>query len=380
MSPSDIRNEVTTWERHYGTYSFHKRVEGCVGIPPHEQVLMKVFVHVTFQVSPNVKPNLVGYMESIIVWRPHPYFHKQATEMMQPAFQSVACELFTSDGSRCCAREDVLSIEDKGSILFINKIETSRKGIDLGLRMVHQTMVFVDDWWSVVIMKVRSPEPDDCRMDFTYRRMLNNSNNNEQERRDDSTKLAKHFVRMGFQQIGMNEVHYNILFLSHHLYRERTDREEPLWMTKEEAAIQTFVPPPLNFDDNDLEQLKACLYKVVLYGTMAEMDIEVIHRLATKERIDGQLFFHLIASRWGQRDLFDLFAERGGNVNMTSGMTCGRSPLHGAAINGNTIGYQVLVELGADPLIQDSTGSTPLDYIREYCFQWDVNWNPIIES
>jgi hypothetical protein len=78
--------------------------------------------------------------------------------------------------------------------------------------------------------------------------------------------------------------------------------------------------------------------------------------------------------------LFDLFAERGGNVNMTSGMTCGRSPLHGAAINGNTIGYQVLVELGADPLIQDSTGSTPLDYIREYCFQWDVNWNPIIES
>jgi hypothetical protein len=166
------------------------------------------------------------------------------------------------------------------------------------------------------------------RFSGVERRLLNNKNNNEQERRDHSTKLAKHFVRMGFQQIGMNEVHYNILFFSHHLYRKRTDWEEPLWMTKEEAALQTFVPPPLNLDDNELEQLKACLYKVVLYGTINEIDIEVIRRLATKERIDGELFFHLIASRWGQRDLFDLFAERGGNARqLDSGYDVRKKPI-----------------------------------------------------
>jgi hypothetical protein len=178
--------------------------------------------------------------------------------------------------------------------------------------------------------------------------------------------MITHFVRMGFLQLGKNKDHFRLLFLPHHLYFKTTDLAEPSWITKEEAALVDLYVPT---NSEEVRVLMNCLELVCESQVLTEEDDELIRRLATKDIIDSEALFHYIASHWNNRHLFDLFAENGGNVNLTPSEQCGRSPLHRAAEVGNRIGFQALVEHGADYEVQDLSGRTPLDYYLQYLYE-----------
>jgi hypothetical protein len=311
--------------------------------------------------APSKDERKVGVLFAKLAPRPCPSFQRNAKHVAQE-FDRIARQLFTADGSRCIVRDDLVGTE--GGIIYLNRIEVSDWGIDLGLRLMHETLVFVKDLWSVVIMQpTRHSHAEDCNFTNNQLRQVLKAKQCKQDQLEDYKNLMTHFARMGFLQLGKNKNHYQVLFLPHDLYF-KTDPRPPSWITKEEAALDLYFPP-LNLD-NELRVLMDRLCWVFESQVLTEEDNALISRLATRDRIDSEGFFHYLASNWQNRHLFDLFAENGGNVNLTLSEECGRSPLHRAAMVGNRIGFQALVEHGADHQVQDLSGRTPLDYYLDH--------------
>jgi hypothetical protein len=371
-----LKSGTTTWRPKdaTGTYSFHSKLQA----PFIAVAVQCVTVRVTFvkdKRNNNSKKRsrkrggilekqgkVVGMLVGFLVGRPGPSFQRDAKRTSED-FYMIAREAFTSDGSRCMVRDD-LPFNTEGSILHLENIEVNHWGCDLGLRLVHETLQFVRDRWAIVTLFPAVRDADSCHFIENKERELEKHHETDQDQCDDTMKLMKHFARLGFLQLAKNRLHFQVFILPHELYFPKNSSKRsthvPWRTTGDVALLDIYFPPPID-DDGLLEQLES----VFQCGVLTVEDTEAISRLATAQRIDDARLFHYLASEWKNRHLFDLFAELGGNVNLQS-QECGRYPLHHAALAGNRIGFQALMDHGANHDVRDLAGLTPLDYFLEY--------------
>jgi hypothetical protein len=298
-------------------------------------------------VVPGSKGNpddVVGRLEGTLLRRPDPNFFDAADEISQE-LQELAVTFCNSRGvanriKHPSLREYPSAVNGGGFLqIYTFEIRSDHQKKDLGLRMVHETLVFLRGDWTLAVMV---PGPLGGR--FRKWDDPNQSSERYQDRFRGSTpaekaahaarelKIRKHVCRMGFHQAGRTRALQSFFFLTSGSYLPRgSDPAVAMdqWISKEEAGdIDVFVAAEIQTPSGLDEELKNTLMQPLITGNS---DADLI------------------------RSVEDLVG-RGASISRAGAM-------HIAAANGESLGPPILRELvllGGDVDGPDQTGNTPL--------------------
>jgi hypothetical protein len=317
------------------------------------------------------KPNdVVGYLEGTLLRRPHPQFFEVADAISQE-LQELSVTFCNSKGvadriKHPSLREDQSAVNGGGFLqIYTVEIRSEHQKKDLGLRMVHETLVFLRGEWTLAVMV---PVPLGRRL-----RKWFPPGQTEEDRHRDSTpaeeaaytaeelKIRKHFCRMGFNQAGRNRALESYFFLTSGSYLPRgSDPAAAMdqWISKEEARdIDIFVAPERQIPSGLDEELKNSLNTGARGEDLIRSILGLVERGAS---ISGAGAMHIAAANGeslGPPILREL-VRLGGEVDGAD--DSGNTPLHVAATVKGVSSIEYLLLCGASRTQLNDNGDTPL--------------------
>jgi hypothetical protein len=319
------------------------------------------------------KPDdVVGYLEGTLLRRPDPHFFETADEISQE-LQELSVTFCNSKGvanriKHPSLKECPSAVKGGGFLqIYTFEIRSDHQKKDLGLRMVHETLVFLRGDWTLAVMV---PVPLGRRL----RKWLP-SGLTEQDRFRESTpaekaayaaqelKIRKHVCRMGFHQAGRNRGLESFFFLTSGSYLPRgSDSAEAMdqWFSKEEAGdINIFVAPEIQYPSGLDEELKTTLMQPRMGISGADLMHSVEDLIGRGASISRAGAMHIAAAngdRLGPPILREL-VRLGGDVDGPD--ESGNSPLHVAATVKAVSSIECLLACGASRTRQNEDGKTP---------------------
>jgi hypothetical protein len=321
------------------------------------------------------KPDdVVGCLEGTLLRRPDRNFFDTADEISQE-LQELSVAFCNSRGvanriKHPGLREYPSAVNGGGFLqIYTFEVRSDHQKKDLGLRMVHETLVFLLGDWTLAVMV---PVPLGRRL----RKWLP-SNLTEQDRFRDSTpaensayaaqqlKIMKHVCRMGFHQAGRTRALQSFFFLTSGSYLPRgSDPTTPMdqWVSKEEAGgIDVFVGPEIQTPSGLDEELKNALMQPLKAGNSNVDLIRSLEDLVGRgASISGSGALHIAAAneeRLGPPILRELVLL-GGDVDCPD--QTGNTPLHVAGTVKAVSSIECLLAYGASRTRQNEDGDTPL--------------------
>jgi hypothetical protein len=318
------------------------------------------------------KPDdVAGHLEGTLLRRPDPHFFETADEISQE-LQELSVTFCNSRGvadriKHPSLREYPNAVNGGGFLqTYTFEIRSDHQKKDLGLRMVHETLVFLRGEWTLAVM-VPGPLGCGCRKWVP-------SGLTEQDRSRDSTpaekaahraqqlKIRKHVARMGFTQAGRNRALNSFFFLTSGSYFPRgTDPTAAMgqWISKEETGdIDIFVPPEIQTTSGLDEELKNTLMKSRTGISGADLIRSVEDLIGRGASISRAGAMHVAAAngeRLGPPILREL-VRLGGDVDGPDDN--GNTPLHVAATVKAVSSIECLLACGATRTLQNENGDT----------------------
>jgi hypothetical protein len=318
------------------------------------------------------KPDdLVGHLEGTLLGRPDPDFFGAADEISQE-LQELSVTFCNSKGvanriKHPSLREYPSAVNGGGFLqIYTFEVRSDHQKKDLGLRMVHETLVFLRGDWTLAVMV---PVP----LGATYRKWAP-PGLAEQDRSRDSTpaekaahaaqelKIRKHVCRMGFNQAGRNRALKSFFFLTSGSYLPKgSDPSAAMdqWISKEQAGdIDIFVPNEIQTPSGLDEELKKTLMMSRTGNLGADLIRSIEDLIGRGASISRAGAMHVAAanSARGPPVLREL-VRLGGDVNGPD--ECGNTPLHVAASVKAVSSIEYLLACGASRTRQNDDGNTP---------------------
>ena len=256
-------------------------------------------------------------------------------------------------GDETCARAAAV-----GGLLHLDEVHILRRyrGRDLGLELIFALLRYLGGRWSLLVSTVAPWDHQDQQGGFDERR--------RQERSDDErTRLYRHFARVGMAQLN-----------TEYWYVERGQLPPSPLPKDAVASLDVLLPakelPPKELSEVDQKLARAAerasLKSDGFGGQKGEEAAEEIKELlkagASVEKACA-LQFAVAGSQypenWTPLAVETLFKCASIDVNHAD--ENGHTALHIAANARSVEGCRVLLERGADPLLKDLGGGTPLD-------------------
>lgn len=274
-----------------------------------------------------------------------------------------------------------------GGFLHIETIEvkSDHQGHDLGLQIIHETLVFLKNDWSLVVMEPGTLSSHVCKWKENSRKRKFCQVKTQQDEAVTSglIKISRHWARMGFAQAGRSATLCSAWFMTSDWYFQ-PDVSEPndpkkRWIPKNEASstIDVYVPPkkvePTGLDKELVEAVqdmtqrnnsRTTVYLMsVLSGlppTSAAESTSTIESLVKRgASIDKSHALHMAAANSNEEaSILEILIRLGGNVD--SHDDDGNTPLHVAAGVMTEPAITVLVRSGASLQATNLDGDTPL--------------------
>jgi hypothetical protein len=324
------------------------------------------------------KPDdVVGSLEGTLLRRPDRNFFETADEISQE-LQELSVTFCNSRGvadriKHPSLREYPSAVNGGGFLqIYSFEIRPDHQKKDLGLRMVHEMLVFLRGEWTLAVMvpvplgrrlrKWQDPNqlPEESRDPFCEDTPAEKAAYAAQE-----LKIRRHVCRMGFKQAGRTRALQSFFFLTSGSYLPRgSDPTTPMdqWVSKEEAGgIDVFVAPEIQTPTGLDEELKNALMQPVRTGNSNDVLIRSLEDLVGRgASISRAGAMHIAAANWerlGPPILREL-VRLGGDVDGPD--ESGNTPLHVAATVMAVSSIECLLACGASRTRQTNDGDTPL--------------------
>jgi hypothetical protein len=313
--------------------------------------------------------DLVGNLKGTLLRRPDPHFFEVADASQE--LMDLAATFCNSNGVANRIKHPRLiespSAVNGGGFLQIYSFEVrlDHQKKDLGLRMVHETLVFLRGEWTMAVMVPEplgrhcrkwppSHLPEDPHGDITPEKKAAIAAKD--------LKVCQLVSRMGFVQAGRTRALEGFFFLTSDRYLPvGSDPAEAInqWIGKEEAGgIDIFVPADMPTPSGLDEELKHTLLRS---KTIPGMDLiqSVADLIGRGASISGAGAMHVAAANpdLGPPILRELI-RLGGDVDNPD--ASGNTPLHVAATIKAVSSIKYLLECGANRTRQNEEGDTPL--------------------
>ena len=232
---------------------------------------------------------------------------------------------------------------DADGFFHVHKVEVMHQhtGKDLGLRLIHWTMVLLGDLWTVAVMDASSLSMAGLRWKDNQRKPEPAV---EQEWRPDysdcTPEVRRHFGRMGFLPSGRTRDRSGSLFLTKDTHIPIPQALSELDVALESTHDQAFEKRKGEFADESVPAIR----DLVLRGTS----------------IDKTCGMHLVIANMNQNDLTILvLVELGADVNAWD--IDERRPLHVAGGRQLPTVVRYLVDAKAEISLTDMNGAAALD-------------------
>jgi len=316
----------------------------------------------------------IGYLTGNLLHRPSPIFFEMA-DADSGELQGLACLFCEADGKASRVNHPVLRDDENkyGGFFHIAKVEVRKhhKGKDLALLLIHHTLVFLSDLWTLAVMEAGYLNyhclkwKDNDRLGF-------GSGSAETEEEKERTKqgsiaVMRHYARMGFFQAGQNRGTYTSWFLTKKSYfgdpQPNNDHDASIkrWISKESAQneIDVFYPPPRRVPSPLDEELQSAITS--FSGTDVSSLEDIVRRGAS---IDSSCAMHFACANMDTDvAVLEALVSLGGNVNAADDNR--NTPLHVAAAMKKVAAVRYLIRCGANRSAVDSDGATPLDAFQK---------------
>jgi len=364
-------SEVISWQTDRGKYTAEIEIrKSC----EYEQVL-EVNASIMFG------NESIGTLSGTMLSRPSPIFYEMG--------DSISGELQWFTNLFCNSNGGVTRISTNlegrdvytGGLFHISKvaIEKAHKGQDLGLRLVHETLVFLRGQWNLVVLKsdLLTSSFEDC-LGISRTHPISNDEDSEAVQEDKihaaKLKISRHWARLGFQQAGRNADECDAWYMTSLTYFGQHESQDAAsvamrnWKTKDEIqSLDIYVAPKKHTPQGADKNLKELVEEAMQRELLVPADLEnLLHKI--EDLVNNQN-----ASIYGSRILFVLSAEntgitstflrtliRLGAKDINAPDENGNRPLHIAASAMKSVAITLLIESGASRTLQNDKGYTPL--------------------
>jgi hypothetical protein len=303
--------------------------------------------------------NKVGYLTGHLLKRPRGNFY-QCADAISGELQELSVIFCDSRG--IASRVDHPRLKEaprciySGGFYHIEKVEVKpdHRGHDLGLRIIHESLLFLKNDWSLVVMQPgplshrSSKWPVGVGVDDLWREL---SPEQEEAISMASHKISVHYARMGFVQAGRTPRLCSSWFMTSQFYfpSEVTDPNDAIkrWIPKTAAmaTIDVYVRPK----------------KVIPTGLDKEL-LEAVQRAMNSFFLISPVGLGSCAASSGA-DLMESFAKIENLLQQGASIQRSRA-LHFAAANSRDDDAKVLEALirlaGGEVDNRDENGNTPL--------------------
>ena len=329
------------------------------------------------------KNESIGCLIGLLLPRPHDEFFSLADSEIRDELGDMVRIFCTSNGE--ASRIDTgLEGEDRrvGGLIFIESmmVEPSHKGHDIGLRMVHELLVFLYGQWNIVIL---DPAPFKHRVkDRLDRRQGLDLDSNEGDIlfRELTIKLFRHYARMGFQQASKNMDDYHAWYMTAKTYFMKDDNGDEIdhssliqrWKTKDEIQrLDIYLPPKLMSPEGIDKELQGLIKSAIKEKKFQDRRYEITELVQSEGACLNKSKALFLFSRYyhssgeemlhehsSGKEMLRILISLGANINITDER--GMSPLHYAVDSLNIDAVKSLVDAGADISLRNIRGHTPL--------------------
>lgn len=333
---------------------------------------------------------LVGYIQGYLLERPSGdfcnYFDGTSEEFR--VFGIMMCEMNGVARRKRHHLHEQSAIRG-GGFLNIEKIEIKPclRGNDLGLWMLHNLLWNLSDRWTLCVWAPKAWTKPDCRWPENSKMAWPKdapalTDKQEALWHRNTFKVARHFARMGFRQVGETAMEAEVWFLT----KEGLDRQKsapcPLWIDssqvhklgirepKEKRALQKhmmeqkFLLAVKDFPSNARLTMETYRSPSTLNENMAVYLLNVMEEMSRCGiSVDRSRALHLAVRHSKPRFLLRFLLDLGADVNHPDHES-GNTPLHFAA--GETGSYGTimnLLEWGANPRAKNDKGETPFQML-----------------
>lgn len=314
------------------------------------------------------EPTEIGYLEGFLLERPNDLFFKVSDSISQE-LQELSVMFCNAEGRADRVHHEKLTTYPStllGGFLQIYKVEIhpAHQKLDLGLWLVHETLAFVQNEFTLAVM-VPCPL---SRHERVWGRdgLPEDPFQNEESRNrcaENEVKVRRHFARMGFHQAGRTRRLATSFFLARDGYfqGEQPSRAIENWVRKPDAhKIDVYVPPSKPTPTGLDRQLALALH----LGESTSAVVRAIEDLLARgASIENAKAVHIAAanSALGPPILRTL-SRLGADMNQED--EDGNTPLHVAAGCIEPLAIETLLELGADASLVNHEGHTPLQTLE----------------
>jgi hypothetical protein len=345
----------------------------------------------------------VGYLYGYIIKRPHRNFHEDG-DIASQELNEFTVKLFNENGSKCRVTGPTMRGCDKGAMFLIEKVEIRRgafQGIDLGIHLVHEFLVFAKDKnniglcvmnpWTLSRHALRFKDNKELVIEAT--KGMNSSQESDYHR-EMTIKLRRQFTRMGFQPAKDTPEYVDFWVLLKSKYFSTTSDDDPKskWLSKEEAMQLDNIPiaPKKHVEsrhDTEFKQILEGLFSAPSFGGGMPGVLQLLMGPAgsmptlltpqVRQEMKGLVesganlqainALHMAAANYKSPDLFEFLLDDDGGCGMSLTQLdhLGQQPLHVAAGCSNLAAVQVLLARGADKKAKNQDGETAKQMVEK---------------
>jgi hypothetical protein len=339
----------------------------------------------------------VGYLYGYNIKRPNRNFHEDGDIVCQELHEFTV-KLFNENGSKCRVPGPTMRGCDKskGGMLLIEKVEIQRafKGIDLGINLVHEFLVFAKDQISLCVMNPSTLSKNTLRykdnreLQIEATKDMNKSQESDYNR-EMTIKLRRQFSRLAFQPAKDTPEYVNFWVLLKSKYFS-TSNPKSKWLSKEEATQLDDIPikPKEHVEsehDTAFKQILKGLFSAPSFGAMPGLQMgpsgmPLFPRTAcamtpqVRQEMKGLVesganlqainALHMAAANYKSPDLFEFLLDDCG-MSLTQLDHLGQQPLHVAAGCSNLAAVRVLLARGADKKAKNRDGETAKQMVKK---------------
>lgn len=223
-----VREQDVTWQSQGGTYTFHLELSDHYDYQEAKEVNTILYFRKdgTASSTAAARGERVGYLTGYLLPRPSGIFHEMA-DSISGELQELS-SMFCDSKGHATRIETGLSGKDvySGGFFQIYSVEIGKghQGkCDFGLRLVHETLVFLKGEWNLAVMVPcllgvhgqEWPEENDRLNIRNAEKIGPNRFTAEQEEglKVANFSIKQHFARMGFLQAGRNSDQHHAWYM-----------------------------------------------------------------------------------------------------------------------------------------------------------------------